>query len=254
LLPHYLSQIVLNQSDRLMINHLCGSAETAYYSVAYTMAMVLQILNTSISGTMNPWIYKSIKKGELKTIGTVSYKVLVLIALMNLAVILAAPELLALLAPESYQAAVWVVPPVTASVYFMFLYNLFATFEYYYEKTHYVSSATVIGAVLNILLNALFIPRFGFVAAGYTTLLCYILYAFAHYYFMCRVNMEYMEGEKVYNVWIIVMLGVILLVGAFGAMAFYNWPLVRYGSILIIGMTIIWKRKNILEMIHTVKK
>jgi len=54
LVPHYLSQVVLNQSDRLMINRFCGAEATAYYSVAYTMAMVLQILNNSISASSNP--------------------------------------------------------------------------------------------------------------------------------------------------------------------------------------------------------
>ena len=35
LIPHYLSQQVLNQADRLMINRMCGSAQTAIYTVAY---------------------------------------------------------------------------------------------------------------------------------------------------------------------------------------------------------------------------
>ena len=221
LVPHYLSQIVLNQSDRLMINEICGPQEAAYYSVAYTIAMVLQILNNSVSATMNPWIYKTIKKGELDKIGPVSYGVLLVIGLMNLAVILIAPEILQILAPGRYQVAIWVVPPVTISVYFMFLYNLFATFEYYYEKTHYVTAATMTGAVLNILLNAWLIPVFGFVAAAYTTLVCYVLYSFAHYYFMKKVCTEYGDGYQVYDAKIIAAIGVGLTLCAAGIMLLY---------------------------------
>ena len=252
LLPHYLSQIVLNQSDRLMINSICGPTETAYYSVAYTMAMVLQILNTSVSATMNPWIYKSIKKNEYGQIGRVSYYILALIAILNLAVVLAAPEILGILAPNSYQAAVWVVPPVTISVYFMFLYNLFATFEYYYEKTHYVTIATVAGAVLNIVLNAIFIPIWGFVAAGYTTLICYIIYALAHYCFMRKVNREQMAGAVIYDVRIILALGFGLLVCSFVIMLLYNLPVIRYGILLILIGGMIWKRKALLRLIRTI--
>ena len=253
LLPHYLSQIVLNQSDRLMIQRLCGPEETAYYSVAYTLAMVLQILNTSVSSTMNPWIYKTIKKNEVKKIGKVSYSVLMLIALLNIMVILAAPELLSILAPGSYQAAVWVVPPVTVSVYFMFLYNLFATFEYYFEKTHYVAMATIVGAVLNVILNALLIPKFGFVAAGYTTLVCYILYACAHYHFMCKVNSEYLPGEKIYNVGIILALGGVLLVSALLIMLLYPMPAIRYGMLLLILAMAFWKRKALIGIIRKMR-
>ena len=253
LVPHYLSQVVLNQSDRLMINHIWGPVETAYYSVAYTLAMVLQILNNSISATMNPWIYKSIKHNEAHKIGKVSYAVLGMIALLNLAVILAAPELLHILAPDSYMAAIWVVPPVTASVYFMFLYNLFATFEYYYEKTHYVTVATIVGAVLNIGLNAVFIPKFGFIAAGYTTLACYILYAFAHYFFMRKVQKKFMDGAKIYDVRIILALGISLLVGAAGVMVLYTRPVIRYALLAVLLVLAIWKRKFIMDLLKKMK-
>jgi len=254
LVPHYLSQIVLNQSDRLMINHICGPQETAYYSVAYTIAMVLQIFNNSVSGTMNPWIYKTIKKGEFRKIGPVSYTVLLIIAFLNISVVLVAPEILRILAPGSYQAAVWVIPPVTVSVYFMFLYNLFATFEYYYEKTSYVAIATVIGAVLNILLNALLIPKFGFVAAGYTTLVCYILYSLAHYLLMKKTCNECAGGQKIYDVRIIIAIGVGLIAVSAVGMLLYNMAVIRYCVLLCLCVVAIWKRRVFTDIMQRMKQ
>jgi O-antigen/teichoic acid export membrane protein len=254
LLPHYLSQIVLNQSDRLMINSIVGPSEAAYYSVAYTIAMVLQILNNSVAATMNPWIYKTIKKGEAEKIGPVSYAVLLLIGLLNVAVILIAPEVLKIMAPGSYRAAIWVIPPVTASIYFMFLYNLFATFEYYYEKTHYVAAATMIGAVLNILLNAWLIPIFGFVAAGYTTLLCYVLYSFAHYYFMKKVCAQYMDGYRVYDARLIVAVGAGVIVVSMLIMLLYNTVIIRYALLGCLGILGIAKRKSIVTLLGKMKR
>lgn len=254
LLPHYLSQIVLNQSDRLMINSLIGPSEAAYYSVAYTIAMVLQILNNSISSTMNPWIYKTIKKGEVKKIAPVSYAVLLMIGLLNVAVILVAPEVLRIMAPGSYRAAVWVIPPVTASIYFMFLYNLFATFEYYFEKTHYVAAATMIGAVLNIVLNAWLIPIFGFVAAGYTTLLCYVLYSFAHYYFMRKVCDQYLDGCRVYDPRLIIAIGAGLILLSLLIMVLYNTVIIRYVLLGALGILGILKRKEIIGLIGKMKQ
>lgn len=253
LLPHYLSQIVLNQSDRLMIKSYCGPEEAGYYSVAYTLAMVLQILSSAVSSTMNPWIYKTLKKGDAKRIGGVSYGILLLIAASNLLVVAAAPELLKLLAPSSYQDALGVIPPVTASVYFMFLYNLFATFEYYYEKTRYVMVASVCGAVLNVVLNAICIPRFGFVAAGYTTLVCYIVYAFAHYLFMQAVCRKNLEGERVYSGWLIVAIGAGLLVCTGILMLFYPLPLARYGAVLALAVFAVCNRRRILGLIKQTK-
>lgn len=253
LIPHYLSQIVLSQSDRLMINKICGAAETAYYNVAYTLSMVLQILNTSISGTMNPWLYKTIKNNEVQKIGKVSYLVLGIIAISNFAIVAIAPEILHILAPGNYQKAVWVIPPVTVSVFFMFLYNLFATFEYYYEKTHYVTIATVIGAILNIILNAIFIPRFGFIAAGYTTLVCYMLYALAHYIFMKKVIKEYMSNVTVYNGFVIALIGFALIIGSGVVMMFYENPIVRYTLLILLSIVVFIKRKTLIKCIKDMK-
>lgn len=254
LVPHYLSQVILNQSDRIMIAKLIGESEAAYYSVAYTMAMVLQILNVSISSSMNPWIYKSIRDGKTDKIAKPSYAVLTLIAVCNFIVVAAAPEILGILAPSSYGAAMWVVPPVTVSVYFMFLYDLFATFEYYYAKTHYVMLASLVGAVLNVLLNLIFIPKLGFVAAGYTTLVCYILYAIAHYLFMRRVCKKNLGNKKVYNPAVIAAIALVLITCSGIVMIFYGLPLIRYGLIMITALVLFLKRKTIISTVKAFKQ
>lgn len=254
LVPHYLSQIVLSQSDKVMINAYCGSATVAYYSVAYTLSMVLQILNSSVSGTMNPWIYKSLRDGKAKNIGATSYPILLVIAFCNFVVIAIAPEILTVLAPSNYQSALSVIPPVTASVYFMFLYNLFATFEYYYEKTQYVMTASIIGAVLNIVLNAIFIPRFGYSAAGYTTLACYILYAVAHYCFMRKVVKTYVSNEKIYNGSIIFGIGMLLIIGAAAMMCFYAHAVIRYAILGVCAILVCVNRNRIRKLLAEIKK
>lgn len=254
LVPHYLSQIVLSQSDKIMIKEFVGAEEAAYYSVAYTLSMVLQILSTSISGTMNPWIYRSLEHGTAKRIGKPSYLILIIIAVSNLFVIIMAPEILTILAPESYQSAVWVIPPVTASVYFMFLYNLFATFEYYYNKTSYVMFASVIGAIMNVVLNAVFIPKFGYIAAGYTTLVCYIMYAFAHCFFMRKIVKDNLGDMMIYNYKLIVGIGAVLIVCSAAVMLVYDNPLLRY-FMLICGVVIVFlKRKMIVGIFMDLKK
>ncbi len=254
LIPHYLSQTLLNQSDRLMIDRICGPADAAYYSVAYTIAMVLLIVNTSVSATMNPWVYKSLRAGEYKKIGKVSYCVMALVAGLNLTVVLCAPEILHIMAPDSYQAALWAIPPVAVSVYFSFLYNLFATFEFYYAKTQYVTLASIAAAALNLGLNAIFIPKFGFLAAGYTTLVCFILCTLAHYCFMRHVTGQYIPGVKLYRLRIIWGLGLGLMAGAAVIMLLYETVVIRYSLLLLLGLLVLWKRKWLMDLLAIFKK
>lgn len=254
LVPHYLSQIVLNESDRIMIKSLCGADFTGYYSVAYSLAMVMLVFSNSISGVMNPWIYKSIKSDSYQRIGRISYSVLAVIALINSVLVTVAPEALSFIAPENYREALWVIPPVTASVYFMFLYNLFATFEYYYEKTHYVMLSSVLSAAANIILNYLFIPKYGFVAAGYTTLICHAAVSLLHYAFMVRTCRKHIGKTKIYNAGIIFAIGAAFVLYCGFMMALYPYAAVRYCTLVILGVACFVMRKKLINIFTELKK
>ena len=95
-------------------------------------------------------MYKKIRDKEYDSIGEVSVMLLILIGVLNLFLIALAPEAIAILAPPAYYEAIWVIPPVSMSVFFMFMYSLFANFEFYYEKTKLMMVASVSGAALNI--------------------------------------------------------------------------------------------------------
>ena len=254
LIPHYLSQIVLNQADRIMIGKYCGLAKAGYYSLAYSLAMILLTLNQAVSTSMDPWLYQKIKKNSLVEIKAVTMPILIIMAVMNLMVITVAPEVLRIFAPPEFSSAVWAIPPITASVFFMFMYTLFTAFQYYYAKTTWVMVASFVGAILNVVLNIMFIPRFGFVAAGYTTLACYVLYAIAHYYFMCRVCDEKLEGARPYSALQIGIIGLVLIIGSMVMCLLYSYVLLRYLLVLAMLIFAFVKRKRILAMFSVLKK
>ncbi|MDD3137586.1 MAG: oligosaccharide flippase family protein [Lachnospiraceae bacterium] len=187
LIPHYLSSVILNDSDRLMINSMCGKSQAAIYSVSYSIAMMMTILVTAINNSLTPYIYKSLKEKNYNGIKKNVNLLIAFISIMCLLAITYGPELISIFASKEYYDSIWVIPPVACSVYFCFLYPLFSTIEFYYEKTKYVMIASMIGAILNLLLNYYFIPHIGYYAAGYTTLFCYILYSFSHYFFSTKI-------------------------------------------------------------------
>lgn len=254
LIPHYLSQVILNQSDRIMIEKLCDTSAVGYYSVAYSLAMVMQIFNSAVSSTMNPWIYRSLKEKSYNKIGRVSYTVLLLIAGVNFFVVALGPELLKIMAPGSYYQALFVIPPVTVSVYFMFLYNLFATFEYYFNKTQWVMVASIIGAATNVILNFIFIPKYGFVAAGYTTLISNILFSGMHYIFMLRVCNKYIDGIRIYDIKKILLTATLLITISGIMLMLYNYIIIRYVILMILLLLAVGFRKNIVRVFAEMKK
>lgn len=247
LVPHYLSQTVLGSMDRIMISRMVSSSTAGIYSLAYSVSQIMTLFNTALLQTIEPWIYKKIKSKDVKSISDIAYPCLIFIATVNVAIIAFAPEVIAIFAPQTYYDAIWIVPPVSMSVFFMFCYTLFATFEFYFEKSSWITFATMTGAVLNIILNYVFIKLFGYYAAGYTTLFCYLVYDVLHWRFMQKTCKDNLNQEAPYDCKVMIKISGIFMIFGFIFLFLYRHIFLRYGFIACLFAMIIWKRKYIIE-------
>ena len=246
LIPHYLSQVVLNNSDRIMIDKMVGSDEAGIYSLAYSISIIMSIINQAVLQTMEPWLYRKINEKEIEDISRVAYPCFLFVAGANLMLMIFAPEVIAIFAPPQYYDAIWIIPPVAMSVFFTFSYTFFAVFEFYFEKTQYIAVATMVGAVVNVVLNAAFINLFGYLAAGYTTLICYILYALFHFIFMRKICKEKLNNRQPYSAKIYWSIAGGFIILGIGCLLTYNNSYIRYAVISIMVLFSIVKRKRIL--------
>lgn len=250
LIPHYLSMSILTGSDRIMIERLVGASESGIYNVAHGLAFIMTMFNTALMQTIEPWLYKKIKRKEIHEISSVAYPTFIIIACVNILLMALAPELIAVFAPPVYYEAVWVIPPLAMSVYCMFAYCFFAVFEFYYEKTKWVMGATTVCAVLNIMLNYFCIKLFGYVAAGYTTLVCYILYASFHYLSMRRICRKNLENANPYSLKsLLVITGIFMMVG-FVFLFTYRYRMIRYSLLCVIIAGLLLKRRELISIIQ----
>lgn len=245
LIPHYLSTVVLSSADRIMIKNMVGANEAGIYGLAYSISLIMTLFNTALSQTISPWIYQKIKDKRINDIANVGYVTLIIIAFVNIVLILFAPEIVAIFAPSEYYSAIWVIPPVAMSVFFLFSYDLFAKFAFYYEKTFFIMSVSVVGAVLNLLLNYIFIQKYGFIAAGYTTLFCYVIFSVGHYIFMKITCKKHCDGVYPYETRIIVGIACVFLLCSFFMLFTYEHPFIRYSIIAIMLLFLLIYRKRI---------
>lgn len=214
LVPHFLSQIILNHSDRIMIQKMVGASAAGVYSLAYSMAMILSMINTSILQAIRPWVFQRIKANEEEKIQPVVVSAILVVAFCNIMLISFAPELVAIFAPGSYSEAAGLMPPITLAVLFAFLYNLFVDIEMYFEKTKSVLIIAIVCAALNLITNYFGIKWFGYATAAYTTLICYILMAILHYCSMEKILDKNEANKKIYNAKVIIAISVVfMLVG-----------------------------------------
>ena len=155
-----------------------------------------------------------------------------------------------LLFTNNYYDAVWSIPPIAASVYFMFLYTIFVNIESYFEQTKYVVYVSVTCGIVNLFLNYICIRCFGYIACGYTTLFSYILFALGHYYFMSKIISKEILGVNLFDKKFIFMLSVLLVLLSVVFTIFYQWWVIRYSFILTIIFVIFLAKKHFVSLIR----
>lgn len=196
LVPHGLSQVILSQFDRIMITRMIGAAESGIYSFAYTIFSIVQITGSSIDSAWTPWFYQQMHDKNYDGIKKRSSFVIISMSAFMSIVMLISPELLSLLGTKSYADSVYCVIPLVAGGFFAFIYNFPAGIEYYFEKTKFIMAGTMAAALLNIVLNYIFIKQYGYVAAAYTTLATYFLYFVFHWFLSRKIFRERIYSIK----------------------------------------------------------
>ena len=240
LIPHGISQVILSQFDRIMIKSMIGSAEAGIYSFGYNIFSIINVTANSLDNVWGPWFYEQMQQKKYEEIRRQSSKYAFGMLLFSVMVMLGTPELVMLLGAKAYWDAKYTVIPIVVGGYFMFLYTLPSSVEYYHEKTKYIAIGTACAAGVNILLNLWFISRFGYVAAAYTTLATYVLYFVFHYFIATRV-----QGFCIFDTKKMILYGISAVAAGALSLLLMEHGWIRWGLLfLCAAWTCLWLEKQ----------
>lgn len=251
LIPFYLSQIVFNQSDRLMINYYCGSDKAGIYSVAYTLGTLLNFVISAITASYLPWFYTKLNDGKELEDRKVAVGLSTILMVLLLVIVTGAPEAILIMAGKSYTEAMWIVPPVAVSTFLLFYSDLFDRILFFYERKRYLTYATLMSAVINVILNNFFIPRVGFIAAGYTTLVSYLILVAIDFYYCRKVAIKNGMDMEMYNMKALIALLLLFAIMSIGISLLYEQILLRYVFVVIIVLGLYFNGKKIKTLISS---
>lgn len=250
LLIHELSGVLLNSSDRIIINQLCGAKEAALYSIAYTIAMIVTVLLSSLNQAWVPWFFDKLNQKEFSEIKNIANKYMILFTIGCVFLMLIGPELILIFGGIDYIEAKNVIPPVCFAVEIQFVYTLYVNIEFFLKKTMYISIATAFATLINILLNYLLIPYGGYIIAAYTTIIGYLFALIFHFYICNKLSYKDLFDKKT-----ILKCLVLCVVFMFSILKLYNYTFIRYiiiVFILVISILILIHHKN--KIIKALKK
>lgn len=246
-IPHLLSLQVLNSVDRIMITKICGAGDNALYSVGYSCGHMVTLLMTSMNNAFAPWLGDRLIEKDYNQIRKVSKYYMMLFCVLAIGMMLLAPEILMVMGGKSYLEAIYVIPPVAMGCVAQFIYTLFVNVEQFKKKTVGMAFASVAAALLNYILNAIFIPKFGYIAAAYTTLVGYLFLLAIHMILVKRIGYSQTYSYSFVITFVFVMIAIMI-----GINVLYVNLILRYmvmGILFIITVLVLYINRKLVKSI-----
>ena len=249
-IPHLLSLTALNSLDRIMITDICGPESNALYSLAYTCSSVVTVLLTSLNTAFAPWLGEKLHENLFDEICSFSKKYISVFLFLAVGIMLVSPEIMMIMGGKSYMEAEYVMPPVMLGCVCQFIYTMYVNVEQFKKKTIGMALASVSAAAINYGLNALFIPKYGYIAAAYTTLISFLWLLIAHMFLVWRLGLS-----KTYpNKFFILAVGVAALI-TLGVNILYSYTIIRYCLLVVYsGVFVVFALRYKEQLLGLLKK
>lgn len=224
LIPHALAGQSLVHADKVMITSYCGSEYTAAYSLVYSVGTLASILWTAMNQAWTPWLFDNMDAENTQEIRRVSKIYLAVFGVIIVGVLLMSPEVVFILGGEKYYDARFLMPIIVMSCVCQFVYGMYVNIEIFTKKTFQISLGTVGAGLLNVALNFVFIPLYGYEAAAWTTLAGYAMLLVFHY---CMVRKNKAFADLYDTKYILSILAVLALL-SLCSIVLYRYNMVRY--------------------------
>lgn len=182
LLPVVVVSWVLQVSDRYILLKLCGEGEVGIYGIGARFSNLVSLLANGVYTAYTSYAFG--KKDDLdakaqyaRILDDFVYAGLICCSVLTVFSF----SIIRLMTTQSYGSAVQLMAPLVFSQLYNGINTLVGYGIGFAKKTYYFLIATSIGAVINVITNLIFIPKYGALAASYTTLGSILIMAMVTY-------------------------------------------------------------------------
>lgn len=222
IVPHGISQVLLSQYDRIMIRDMISDSAAGIFSLAGNVKLILTIITASIQTSWSTWFYEEAEQGNNKIIVQKARDLTLVFLVLVLGINCFSFELIDFLGGKEYVGAKNVVIPIVLDAFVTYLYSIIVPAEYYKKKTVYIMIGTMFATVLDIVLNYIFIKKYGYIAAAYTTLFAYMCYLMLHI-----IISKKCIGYEILQAKFLLLISLIAIVSSVGSMLLMDFLFFR---------------------------
>lgn len=177
LVPHTSAFFLLDFSDRLvMLNVGVSTANIGLYDFAYRFAGYARVFSESIHQASTPLFIKDYKKNQKTSfLRDIIFLECFIVTFVSFCISLWLKEIFQIMVNNEDLASTYKMGIILTMAYaYKPMYTAMATVFYYHEKTKEFWKISFVAGILNVILNIIFIPIYGFEIAVLTTFLSFL--------------------------------------------------------------------------------
>lgn len=178
---HNLSDLILGQSDQVMLQHMLNEATVGHYAYAWNFSNILFVIFGALNRTWCPFFFDEMKQGKREDMLQKTRNFLELFTVLACGFVLLAPEVYHVYGSEPYWRSTGLIPLFVGSYYINFLCTFPVNYEYYYKKTTVVAAVTIGSSLVNVGLNFFLIRAIGMAGAAVATVISHGLQLVLHH-------------------------------------------------------------------------
>lgn len=213
LVPASISFLLLDISDRLILEQYVSLNEMGIYSIAYILGFAVNVVIVSGYKFFEPVLFKNVQQENfIRIFYDIKNIFLFFVFSMGLLFLLFSQEILYIMATTDFYEAYMLVPIIVVAAVIKGLYMLYGVLIMVKRKTKMLSMAVVLGALVNIGINIMFIPTYGIMAAAISTVFGFLTVTiFSHVlvYHCFRLNL-YHDIKDYFSILLLSLIGYIL--------------------------------------------
>jgi len=205
-IPGTLSSWIVNSSDRYLIGILLGVTAVGYYNPGYVLGNIVGMFASPITSILTASLSKSYNENKGKEVTDLlqySIKFFLVVAIpATIGLSVLSKPVLTFLSTQDIAINGYLITPFAAVSFLLLgLNNIIVNIIILKKKTKIIGIIWLFAALVNLILNLLFIPIFGILGSAIATLIAYIIPFIVLTYFSFRfikLELDYLSFAKIF--------------------------------------------------------
>lgn len=232
--------IMIQTIDKIIFPYLIddpvrAKAELGIYGACFKISMVMMMFTQAFRYAYEPFIFAQHKDANSKAAYADAMKMFVITSFLIFLGMVFYLDILQFLVREDYRSGIKVIPIVLFSYIFQGVFFNLSLWYKLIDKTYYGAVFSVIGVLITVAINLIFVPKYSYMASAWASFVCFFTMMLISY-FMGQKHMPIRYDLKTLGIYTV--LSLVLYVISLLIKTPFMWLNILFKTLLLAGFLV----------------